>query len=281
MNELPIDKIKQNLKDIISKKELELLPKKWEKIGEVGIIKLDKNLKEYSELIGKTYSDILDCKSILNDTGGIVGEYRQPQVTFIFGEKNTETIHKENEIKYKIDPQKTMFSSGNMNERIRMANISNENEIVVDLFAGIGYFSLPIAVHSKPKKVYALEKNPIAYDFLKQNISLNKVNDIIEPMLGDNREIAPKNIADRVIMGYFGNTKDFLETAIKCLKNNCGIIHYHDKFSQKDIPDKAFDQVKKITANLNIKAKLIKINKVKSFAPGINHYVLDVKIDEL
>ncbi len=58
-----------------------------------------------------------------------------------------------------------MFSSGNMNERIRMSNISKPNEVVVDLFAGIGYFTLPIAVYSKPKKIYACEKNPISYDF--------------------------------------------------------------------------------------------------------------------
>jgi tRNA wybutosine-synthesizing protein 2 len=281
MPELPIDKMKKILQTVLSKKELELLPEKWEKIGQVGIIKLDKKLIKYSGLIGKTYSDVLQCKSILNDTAGIIGEYRQPQVSLIFGDKNTETIHKENDIKYKIDPQKIMFSSGNMNERSRMANISNKKEIVVDLFAGIGYFSLPIAVYSRPKKIYALEKNPIAFDFLKQNISLNRVNDIVEPMLGDNREIAPKNIANRVIMGYFGNTIEFLETAINSLKDSVGIIHYHDKFSQKDIPDKAFDQVRKIALNLNRKAELLKINKVKSFAPGINHYVLDLAIDEL
>jgi len=59
-----------------------------------------------------------------------------------------------------------MFSSGNMDERIRMSMISDKNEVVVDLFAGIGYLLCRMAVYSKPEKIYACEINPVAYDYL-------------------------------------------------------------------------------------------------------------------
>ena len=43
------------------------------------------------------------------------------------------------------------------------------------MFAGIGYFTIPIAVHSNVKKIYAIEINPVSYNFLCENIKLNKV----------------------------------------------------------------------------------------------------------
>ncbi len=86
--------------------------------------------------------------------------------------------------------------------------ISNPHETVVDLFAGIGYFTLPMAVYSKPKKMFACEINPIAYQYLCANVVLNHVTNIVEPLLGDNRKIAPKDCADRVILGYLKEPQD-------------------------------------------------------------------------
>jgi len=206
--------------------------------------------------------------------------FREPKVELIYGSKSTETIHKENGIRYKLDPQKVMFSSGNMNERIRMATISNKSETIVDLFAGIGYFTLPIAVYSKPKRVFACEKNPVAYDYLCQNIVLNNVTNIVEPLKGDNRNIAPKNVADRVIMGYLDDTHKFLPIAFDCLKDCKGIIHYHEKIPEEKFPDGPLKKIQKIADKYDRKAKILKHEHVKSYAPGISHYVLDIKIGE-
>ena len=279
MAEKPFDIIKEKLSEIIPKEYINQIPNKWEKIGDILTFILPKNLDKYKSEIGETYASVLNCKTVLNDIGGITGEYRKPNVEKIFGLKNTETIHKENGIRYKLDPTKVMFSSGNMDERIRMANISNNDEVVVDLFAGIGYLSLPIAVYSKPKRIFAIEKNPISYNYLVQNISLNNVVDIVEPIKGDNRKITPKNVADRVIMGYF-DTQKFLPTAFSCLKNGCGIIHYHDKLSDDEIPEKPLNSIKKLAEEYNRKANLIQLREVKSYAPGISHYVFDINIGE-
>ena len=257
------------------------MPNKWEKIGDVLIINLSSELIEYKDIIGEEYADVLNCKSVLNDLEGITGELRTPNTELIYGEKDTKTVHNENKVRFKLDPQKVMFSSGNMSERIRMANISNKNETIIDLFAGIGYFSIPIAVHSKPKKIYAIEKNPISYCFLKENISLNHVTNIIKPINGDNRELAPKNTADRVIMGYFGATIRFLPTAFKCLKNNSGIIHFHDKYPDKDFPNIPGEEIRNEARKSNLSVEILNMIKIKSFAPGISHYVFDLKIDKL
>jgi tRNA wybutosine-synthesizing protein 2 len=280
MKEIPFKKIKQSLVNDIPSDFLSNLPDKWEKIGDILIIVLPPILNEYKNLIGKKYSEVLKCKTVLRYLGRISGEFRIPKVEIIFGSEYTETIHKENGIRYKLDPQKIMFSSGNIDERIRMAYISNKKEIVVDLFAGIGYFSLPIAVYSKPKKIIACEKNQIAYAYLNENIVLNDVSLTVEPIIGDNREVAPKNIANRVIMGYFEKTEKFLKVAIDCLQNNKGIIHYHGKFSDKTVPHKPMKIIEKEIKKNNCIVEPIGYFHVKSYAPGISHYVFDLKIGE-
>ena len=278
MVEIPFDEIKKSLSKEIPLDLINKIPDKWEKVGEVGVIKLPSNLEKYSKMIGKNYAEILQCKTILNDIGGITGTYREPKTKIIYGSNDTVTIHKENGIRFKLDPQKIMFSSGNMDERIRMATISNEKETVVDLFAGIGYFTLPIAVHSKPKKIFACELNPVAYDYLCENIVLNNVSNIVEPLKGDNRKVAPKNVADRVILGYFGDTNKFLPTAFNCLKDCKGIVHYHDKLPEKHVPHKPLKIIKKIIKKYDSIIELFEYKIIKSYAPGINHYVFDIGI---
>jgi tRNA wybutosine-synthesizing protein 2 len=280
MYDSPFENIKKLLSNQISKDLVKELPDKWEKTGEVLTIKIPIKLKKYEKEIGEKYAEVLNCKTVLSEIGSISGKYRTPNVEIIYGSKNTETIHKENGIKYKIDPQRIMFSSGNMDERIRMANISNTREIVVDLFAGIGYFTIPLAFYSKPKKIYACEINPLSYDYLCTNISLNNVASIVKPLKGDNRKISPKNIADRVIMGYLDKTHEFLPTAISCLKDNKGIIHFHNTFPEEKTPDKPLKTIRKISEKYDRKIKLLNCKHVKTYAPGISHYVLDIQIGE-
>ena len=280
MPQSPLDEIKEKLSDDIPNEFVKKLPDKWEKIGDTLVIVLPDFFDKYKQNIGKVYMDVLKCKAVLNEYGGISGELRTPNVEVIYGSKNTETIHSENGVRFKLDPQKVMFSSGNMKERIRMANISKPDEVVVDLFAGIGYFSLPIAVHSKPKLIYAVEKNPIAYDFLCKNISLNNVADIVEPIKGDNRDAAPENVADRVIMGYFGATIRFLPTAFRCLRNTSGMIHFQDKFPDDDVPTLPMQNINNEARRFGLIVDLVKHMKVKSFAPGISHYVFDLEVSE-
>ena len=280
MIETPFDQIKKSLSHDVPLELISKIPDKWEKTGDVLIIRLATDLNKYRQQMGEKYAKVLRCKSVLNDIGGISGTYRKPKVEVIYGSNNTETVHKENGIRYKLDPQKIMFSSGNMDERIRMASISNENETVVDLFAGIGYFTLPIAVYGKPRKIFACEINPIAYDYLCQNIVLNDVTSAIEPLLGDNRITAPKNIADRVIMGYIDDAHRFLPVAINCLRNNNGIIHYHDVCPNDSLPDRPLKKAEKVAMKYNRVVQVLKYRKIKSYAPNVSHVVFDMEIGE-
>ncbi|MFW6064006.1 MAG: class I SAM-dependent methyltransferase [Candidatus Natronoplasma sp.] len=247
------------------------LPDNWEMIGDVLLIKLPEGLIEYKDEIGEVYADVLGAKTVMLQ-GIIKGRKREPEVEKIHGEE-TETIHIENGIRYKMDTSQIMFSSGNIDERIRMAEVAEVEEVVVDMFAGIGYFSLPMAVHGKPKKIYSLEINPTAFRYLKQNIILNEVEDIVEAWQGDNRDFSFVG-ADRVVMGYLHDTWKFLGKAVEFLDGE-GIIHYHTRSLDRNFPR---DVKKEVKENISQKFEIRAIEKIKSYAPHVFHVVVDFEV---
>jgi len=274
----PIKKLLQeNFKDKLSKEELSLLPSSYQKIGQILIINLKDELRKHEKQIGQFLLKIIpDTKTVCSRTGFIASKERVPQTKVIAGNKETETIHKEHGVSYKLDVSKIMFAKGNINERKRIAKLVKENETVVDMFSGIGYFSLNIGKYSEPNKVYAIDINPVAYHYLLENIKLNKVQDKVISILGDSIVEIPKlgRIADRVIMGLLPDCKVYLTDALKVVKPN-GIIHYHG--TAKDWKE-LFEDVKTAAEIEGFKVELIDIVKVKSYAPKIYHWVLDCRI---
>jgi len=278
MRQTPLAQIKKTLSLYIPPEMISRLPDKWEKIGTVVTLRLPQELQQQQEVIGKVYAKVLGCTTVLNERGGISGVYREPAVEVIFGSPMTETIHTENDIRFRLDPQKIMFSSGNLAERKRMATIAKTNETVVDLFAGIGYFTIPMAVYSKPKKIFACEINQLAYTFLCKNIVLNHVSSIVEPLFGDNRTTAPKDCAERVILGFLKNPHLFLPVAFECLRNQCGVLHYHEVVPIEMIRVQPMSHIESVAEQYHRSVELLGIKKIKSYAPRMNHVVLDVRI---
>jgi tRNA wybutosine-synthesizing protein 2 len=239
---------------------------KWKKIGRILV--LDRYPKNPCKLLG-----IHNVDSVIK-VNKITGKTREPNIEILAGDK-TETIHKENSCFFKLDLSKIMWSKGNVNERLRISKLVKDSETIVDMFAGIGYFSIPIAVHGKPKQIFSIEINPNSYSYLNENIILNKVNNKIKPILGDCKDIAPKLSADRVIMGYIKTTHDFLEPAIKCLKKE-GTLHYHETVPNKLINTRPYNRIKEVAKDREVKVTNIEV--IKKYSPGVSHAVVDAKI---
>ena len=277
----PIKRLLQEELKKLSKKELSLLPSSYQKIGDIVILNLKKELWKYDEKIGKILlKKIPRTRTVCRRTGFITTEHRKPSLKVIAGDRKTETIHKEHGIGYKLDVNKIMFAKGNLNERKRVAKLVKKDEVVVDMFAGIGYFSIGIAKTSKPKRVYSIEINHVAYRYLRENIKLNKLKYKITPILGDCIVEIPKlgRTADRVIMGLLPSCKEYLVDAMKVVKVN-GIIHYHGTAKKEDWK-KLLEEVETVAEIEGFKVKLLKKVKVKSYAPKVYHWVLDCKILE-
>ncbi len=268
MKKAVFENICNDLKDIIGAKNLKKLPKTYELIGDILIIYISDELSHWKKEIGKVYlENFQNVKTVLRK-GHISGEYRKPHCEHLAG-NGTETIHTENKIKFKLDLSKVMFSSGNIEERQKMSRISRKDEHVVDMFAGIGYFSLPIAYHSHAH-VTAIEKNPQAFYYLQENIKLNKVENRVKALNMDCRDYSGN--VDRVIMGYIQKTNEFLEKAFEIVKKG-GTIHYHQTVVEKFYPDAVYSEVN--VANKNY--EIVSMRKIKKFSPGVWHIVADIK----
>ncbi|MFQ5892377.1 MAG: class I SAM-dependent methyltransferase family protein, partial [Candidatus Methanofastidiosia archaeon] len=245
----------------LSKTQSKMLPRKYTKIGDVLILNIPDALSDFEKEIGKAYMKVFKAKSVLKK-GRISGEFRKPNFKLIAGKK-TETIHEENKILYKLDLKEIMFSSGNIKERIRMARLPKK-ERVIDMFAGIGYYSLPIAKFCK-SKVYALEKNPIAYSYLCENIQLNKVENLITSQNIDCRDF--KGSADRVIMGYLKKTRSFLPKAFEFVDE--GFIIYHEAVPENLSHERSIERVRKIVKRFGRRFEFLDWRRIKKYSPGV------------
>lgn len=181
------------------------IPEKWELAGDTVTLRLDPSLFPYADRIGRAYAEVLGVSAVYADVSGVSGELRIPDTRLIWGEP-TPAVKTENGIVYSWDPSSIMFSSGNLKERGRMAKTDCSGETVVDMFAGIGYFTLPLARFGMPRRVFACEKNPVSYGYLVHNIAANSVGSRVIPVLADNRSLCGTSFADRILMGYVQRT---------------------------------------------------------------------------
>ncbi len=276
--------LQENLKDCLNQEELSLLPRGFQSIGSIMILKLDKRLLKKKNLIGEVCLKIYPyIKSVYLNLGVIKGQLRQPErIEFLKGIDNPIIIHKEHGVKYKFDITKIMFSKGNLKERKFLTTFVKSGEIVVDMFAGIGYFSLPIAKHTNVNKIYSIELNPVSFEYLKENIELNHLENRIVPINGDSkvevRKLSDIGIkVDRIVMGVFPAPINYIEDALTLIKEEGTTIHFEgvvDKFKYREL----FNTFKDIASRNGYLSTLSSYRFVKSYGPNLVHVVLDILV---
>jgi len=275
-------KVAEKLNNILSVEELSLLPRGFQTLGSIIILKLNPKLLEKQKIIGQAYLDLLPkMRSVYANKGRVIGSFREPEnIEFLVGEDNPIVEHKEHGIKYRFNIKKIMFSQGNLNERRFLATLVTKGEIVVDMFAGMGYFSLPIAKHSDVGQIYSIELNPTSYKTLLENIKINHLEEKIIAINGDcKREVLELSIsgirADRVIMGVFPAPKDYVKEALSLTKEEGTIFHY-EGIVEKETYISLFKEFEEICQKEQFNCKLESHRFVKSYGPNLFHIVLDI-----
>jgi tRNA (guanine37-N1)-methyltransferase len=279
--------LKVLLKDKLKPHELAVLYKSYDIVGDIAIIRvhgvLEKKVQLIAEAIQKTHKKV---KTVLLQTGPVSGDFRLRDLRWVAGENKTETVHKEFGCLFKVDLKEVYFSPRLSYERRRIASLVKPNEIVVNLFAGVGCFSLIIAKFSKVEKVYSIDINPKAVRYMKENILLNKLVGSVVPLLGNAKEIVEKKlrgVADRVLMPLPEKAFEYLEHALMALKPAGGFIHYYTfehAFKRESPIEKAETKVSGKLENLEVKFDIPFGRIVRTTGPNWYQVVLDIQVKD-
>ncbi|WP_318785919.1 class I SAM-dependent methyltransferase family protein [Methanimicrococcus hacksteinii] len=233
------------------------------------------DVSEIAAAILKAHSAV---KTVLLSKGPISGEFRTRDLEFLAGVNKTETVHKEYGCKYKVDLARAYFTPRLSTERRRIVEQIKKGDTVIDMFAGVGPYSIFIAKQAAPTLVIANDKNEAAVELLNENIALNKVTNI-EALNEDAAVLSEKyaGAGDHVIMNLPHNACDFLDTAVSLCKAG-GVIHYYAMTSDDDLFDGSVELIRSAAEKQGRGITVLERRNVRSYAPHQYNICLDVKI---
>lgn len=231
-------RLRRILSPVLPKDVLPYVYNSYDVIGDIAILRLTDKAMEYGRVIAEALIGFHgNVKTVLVQTGPVRGDFRVRKLEHVAGENKTVTVHRESGCLFHVDVEKCYFSPRLFYERMRIAKQVGDGEVVVNMFAGVGCFSIVIAKHSNAGKVYSIDVNPTAFQYMQENVRLNRVYGKVVPILGDAKEVAEKrlcHVADRVLMPLPEKALEYLPYALLALKK-AGLIHYYDfEHARKD-----------------------------------------------
>ena len=251
----------------------------YEVIGDIALLEdPDMDKEKASKIADALLRTQPNIKTVLRPLTPVIGEFRVREFEVVAGELRTETIHREYGCRYKVDLARAYFTPRLSTERSRILSWIKEGDTVVDMFAGVGPYSILLAKSKKPSKVIAIDKNPDAVHYLKENIALNSVKNI-EAIEGDAREEAKKfaGTADQVIMNLPHNAYEFLDSAVLLTKPG-GIIHYYGITPEDDLFESSIKLIKEAAERAGRHFEVLEKRIVRSYAPYQYNICIEVRI---
>ena len=280
--------------EVLKHRLLADIPNKWERLGDLIILQE----KAFSSTEWKSFfseKDALECMNFWRDIALALGGKRLARQHRIASDKlrssQTELLYGDSGwvefldhgVLFGFDATEVMFSSGNITERRRIGSIPMRGEVVIDAYAGVGYYTLHMAKRSQAKVIHACELNPNSIKGLKWARDANALEGKIVIHEGDNDETLPKlyGVADRCHLGLLPSSEPVWEHAIKCLKPEGGWLHIHMNVRESELDlwrDSTLEKLRyfaqQYNRNWNIESR--HLEPVKWYSPHVRHVVLDV-----
>lgn len=278
-----MDKKPKNLKDaliqVLPKSLADFAPKAFDSFGDIAVIEIPKELEKKKAIVGKTLLAVQPrFDTVCSIESNHEGEFRVQKVKVIAGKKNLIATYKESGVTLKIPLGEVFFSPRLGTERLRIAHEIKKGEVVGCFFSGVGPYPIVFAKNSSVEKAVAIELNPVAHKFAKENAVLNKCENKIDFVLGDVKKVYKKyaSFFDRIAMPLPHTGYQFLGEAFSCIKPK-GIIYFYEivekgnfKLPEKQIRDAAKLKGKRI--------KIVRKTKVRQFSPSKEQVVFDIKV---
>lgn len=266
-----------------NERERERAPGSWAVVGSVILVDVADTPRP--EEVGDALLAIHGNADTVLARDEISGVHREPSVEVIAGEGDTHTVHREHGTVYALDLAEVMFSPGNKAERAHMGEAVADGERVLDMFAGIGYFALPMA--RAGAQVTAVEHNPTAFQYLVENVVRNGVQDRVETYRADCRDVVAEGIEtagddtpfsfDRVVMGYY-DAYEYLDSALAALESG-GTLHMHAATPETELPDRPVDRLRAAAEKRGRQVDVREVREVKGYSEGVVHVVVDAVLE--
>jgi tRNA (guanine37-N1)-methyltransferase len=278
-------RLRKTLSRVLSPEDLANAYNSYDIVGNIAIIRLSPASRKNAQNIAKAImSAHKSVKTVLAQVSPVAGDFRLRRLMHVTGENRTSTIHRESGCLFSVDVEKCYFSPRLYHERSRIATLIKPNETVVNMFAGVGCFSITIAKHVNTAKVFSIDVNPAAIQFMRENIRLNRVYGKVIPLLGDSKAIIDRRLqhaADRVLMPLPEKAFEHLPSAISALKTSGGWLHYYDfEHAEKteDPVEKTKLEVTEKLSSLNVAFEFSFSRVVRTTGPNWYQVVLDIHI---
>jgi tRNA (guanine37-N1)-methyltransferase len=278
-NLVPLDFLAEKLPPTL----LANVPRAIDFVGDIAIVEIPPELSAYKKEIGEAILKAhKQTSTVLAKSGVVEGVYRLRDFEVIAGAKKTVTVYREYGCTYHVDVARAYFSPRLSTEHNRVASQVKKGETVVDLFAGVGPFAIPIAKKQQNVRVYAVDVNPDAVALLKRNVAVNRAEKQVVPILGDARQVVKEQLlgkADRVIMNLPETALEFVDVACEAIKPEGGIIHYYSFVKDSNPLQTAKVRLTEaVKQNKRQVKKLVLAKTVREVAPYTWQVAVDAKI---
>lgn len=274
--------LKKALGDALTPEESDELISAFDQIGDIIIVRIPDSLLSKKKIIGETLlNEVKVVKSVFYQASDVEGDFRTRNLEILAGENNTETEYKEFGCRFTVDVENAFFSPRLSTERERIANLVQDSEVVNNMFAGVGMFSI-MAAKKKKCTVYSLDINPTASKLCEKNIKQNKLAGEVISINGDASKIIKEQLigkADRTLMLLPERSDEFLESAISTTKNG-GIIHYYSHIhadKKSEAGKLSEDHYLQVTP---VQSEILDSKIVRTVGPRYYQTVVDVKISK-
>ncbi|MCW4021448.1 MAG: class I SAM-dependent methyltransferase family protein [Candidatus Bathyarchaeota archaeon] len=270
-------------RELLPRDLIDFFPSSMDFVGDIVIVEVPSQLESYKKTLGEIIlRSHRNVRTVLAKAGAVGGARRLRRFELLAGQDRTQTVHREHGCIYYLDLAKVYFSPRLSFEHNRVASQVVEGETVIDMFAGIGPFSILIAKKHVGVKVYAIDLNPEAVEYLQRNIIANRVHERIVPIIGDAKEVVPSRLAksaDRVIMNLPDRAIDFLSPACDALKPRGGIIHLYHFESGPNPIETARRKLSETVERIGYKIQNVPLARVvREVSPYRYQVVLDVEM---
>jgi tRNA (guanine37-N1)-methyltransferase len=273
--------LKRLLQGALLETDLSSVFSSFDIIGDIAIIKIPDSLLTKKKLIGDTLlKNIPNLRSVFLQNTAVDGEYRLRGLELISGENKFVTMYREYGCKFFVNVASSYFSPRLSTERLRISSLVSENETIVNMFAGVGTFSVIIA-KKIPVLIYNIDSNVDAYVLSKINTKINKLQDRIVSIHGDAKGVLSsllfENKMDRVIMPLPEKAFEFIDVSVKCLKPLGGYLHFFSHIksdTRSKVIGDSENYIHSLFSNYDYQIKHTQI--VRAVGPRIYQTVTDV-----